>query len=563
MIGVCLHMTVLAAGTVYVSSSGSAENSGASDSEPTTLEKAYSLINSVDTIILMDDITYSEAPAHSSALTIKGKTSGVVLTTPVNVSINGDTTFSNLTLSGGVDVFANGHKLTVEKTVTSQNAVNVFGGCNGKTYTGDTNLTILGGRYTYILGGSNKATVKGSSNVTVGGNATVTRIYGGGYNSTVTESTNITFGDNATCEYIFGTNRLGTSGIAAPKKAVVNMTGGTVKESIYGGTSRYEIANCNIYIKMTGGKTESIFGGSNTANVTGNVCIDVFGGEVTRRIYTGCYNDYTGEWESSNYVKGSTILRLKKGAKLVTGYDGNRGIFLGSRIGSDPKDEINTVIYLDDCYSTYSGKIGEQGALFTNLFKSYADYTVKAGTGGDVRGTDVQGVVYVQAQDGSYAELNGNTRYESGDIQLPAGTNVIEFKQYNFKIHALKAYTAPGKIISTVTLSAQNNGDIKFSSPVAIVAVFDKSGRLVTAAANSDIGGYNSYTFVLDNESGAETEYKVKAMIFNEDNLCPLTEAYTVNTTDIDDGYEPWNGADSGTLLVKLDYNKDLIRMLR
>ncbi len=572
IIGAGIHISASASGTVYVSSSGSAENTGASAAEPTTLEKAYSLADSIDTIVLVDDITYSEAPAHDGVITIKGNTSDVVLTTSANISVKGDIIFSNLTLSGGVDVFANGYNLIVDEAVTSQNAINVFGGCNGKDYTGDTNITILGGTYTYIQGGSNKATVNGSSNVTVGGNTVVTEIYGGGYNSTVTKSANITLKGNAECEYVFGTNRLTTDGISAPENVNINITGGTVTESIYGGTARYDISDCNIHITMTGGKTESIFGGSNKANVTGNIYIDIFGGEVTRRVYTGCYNEYDNpnsifkyEWLSSYYVKGSTILRLKNGANLITNAsETNRGIFLGSRIGSNPSDEKNTLIYLDDCYSTYSGKIGEQGYLNTNVFKSYADYVIKAGVGGDVKGTDIAGTVYAATSLGEYAILNNaETAYENENITLSASENTIEFKTYNFKIHDVKAYTGSEKITATVTLSAQNNGDIVYSSPVAVVAVFNENGRFVTAATNREISGCNSYTFILSDGIESETEYVVKAMIFNEDNMLSLADSYTVNTSTMDDGYELWQGIEQGTQIIKLDYSKDLVDVLR
>lgn len=124
--------------TVYVSVNGSDSNSGMSASEPfKTLKMAYSNLAIVDEIVLMDDTTYEEVPAHSGTLTIKGNTPSVKLTLPAEVSLKGELTIDNVLISGRSTVYANGYKLKITETVTSDagigkeaadKALYVFGG---------------------------------------------------------------------------------------------------------------------------------------------------------------------------------------------------------------------------------------------------------------------------------------------------------------------------------------------------------------------------------------------------------------------------------------------------
>ena len=67
--------------------------------------------------------------------------------------------------------------------------------------------------------------------------------------------------------------------------------------NVYGGTvDKTTVYEGDTYINMSGGSVEGIFGGSMSQTMTGNTRIAVSGGQVTRRIYGGCYNDWSGSW---------------------------------------------------------------------------------------------------------------------------------------------------------------------------------------------------------------------------------------------------------------------------
>ena len=134
--------------TIYVSETGDASASGESLAAPTTLDSAYKRIGEIDTIIATDSITYSEPPAHSGMLTLKGYGSGLTLTLDSPINLRGDLTISGFNITRTKDnyhIYANGHSLTIAEDVTSSQRLIAFGGTNGKAYTGDTDIRLLGG----------------------------------------------------------------------------------------------------------------------------------------------------------------------------------------------------------------------------------------------------------------------------------------------------------------------------------------------------------------------------------------------------------------------------------
>ena len=525
---------------VYVSSGGSADNSGLKASEPTTFAKAYADIADIDTIMVMDDMTYEEPPAHSGMLTIKGNTDGVDITLSNALNLRGDLTVSNVNIIRGGDnyhIYANGHSLVMAEDVTSSQRLIAFGGTSGKAYTGDTNIKILGGTYDWVCGGSSNAVVYGNANIEFGGNANIGDsigngciVYGGGNNFTVTGEINITLSGNAVCQYLFGGSRMkGTDG-QSPKKINVNISGGKAM-NIYGGTQNDEMNGCDINVKMTGGSVEGIFGGSNGASLVGNVNIDILGGKITRRVYTGCYNatnsSYSSTFKTDYRVKGTTTLRIYptvSTSNLLSGSDLDKGLFAGSRYSSAFGDETNTIIFLDGCYSTYKDKINH------NSWGGFEDYVVSATAGGDVQGTAEGGTIYIVSEPGKFATVNGNGEYETAVASLTnSGTtvNTVNFVEYNFKTHDMKTTANVSGITVNAQITANNNGETVYSSPMAIVAVFDGSGRLVATDLIKNISGpLGDYTFELPFKLEREKEYTVKLMLWSDDEyIYPLSES--------------------------------------
>ena len=406
--------------TLYVSASGSDTTGKGTEAAPfATLAPAYKKLHDGSTIVLLDNTTFVNPPAHNGALTIKGASSSVTLTLPSEISLAGNLKLDNLTLTTGT-FYASGYTLEISSSVTSTGNLTVYGGTNGKAYTGNTDVKIYGGTYSKIFGGSNNAAVNGETSVTFGGNASV--------------------------EYIFGAGN-STNGTAKVTNVYVN--GGNIVEAIYGG-SHFATAENNgaVYnVTMTGGKTQAIFGGNIGSSVNGNVFVNLFGGEVTRRVYTGCYNETSGtfsiSFKTDYYVTGTTVLTIAPGPSLVTGSDTNRGIFSGSRTASQHDAEQNTIIYLDGCYNTYSGKIGEQGLIGQSSFKSHHDYVVQATAGGDVLGTKTAGKVYIAPDEGKWGVI-GTETYCDEEAPVSASTS-ITFENY----YTVTYYGFDGEVLNS------------------------------------------------------------------------------------------------------------------
>lgn len=538
----------------YVSSSGSDSNDGFSqDTSVKSLAVAYSKILLVDEIILMDDTTFVTPPACDGTLTIKGNTSSVKLTVSGEISLAGNLTIDNLELNGAATIYANGHKLKVTETVTSDagigkaasgKSLTVYGGKKSADHAGDTNLELLGGKYYRVYGGGRNGAVNGNTNVVFGGNSNIgdgindddketlslCYVYGGGSNGEVSGKTNVTIKDNAVSCYVYGAGE-GTDGTAKDTNIYIN--GGKVM-NVYGGSPNEVLTDCDTHITMTAGLVESIFGGSYSTNMTGNTFITLSGGNIKRRVYSGCYNNYEildGGWKSDVHVTGTTNLMIYPNILLVTKNElhsknqTDMGIYAGSRVASNYSDEENRLIFLDDSYSTQSGKIGMQDVLGGLLysFKSHCDYTVKATTGGKVEGTPEGGTVYVKPDNGYYATI-GNTDYDEGSVKLSSETTEIKFNKKNFFIYDVSANKGENVAVGNANINADNS-TANEPEPKLYISVFDyETGQLIDCDVSEATTGEKEFTLNCKFEEGKR--YIIKAMMWNK-NMEPLTRVYS------------------------------------
>ncbi len=260
-------------------------------------------------------------------------------------------TFSNMTLKLYTDgaLYANGNRLLIDDNVSSENAsTTIYGGGTGATSSVlGTDITILAGSYKAIYGGGRLGTVDGDTHVTVR-NANVYSttgknesryVCGGGKNGNVTGSTYVTIGEDfnkelewetdATLSLVCGggnadsgeeaivekntyvviedgarTNHVYGAGVGYSNvkgKSHVTCDGG-YSMSIYGGGAK-NASNANTSVVMKDGKVVQIFGG-NREGMTGSADVHILGGSVLRRVYGGCYNDYTTGWDSTVEVDG-------------------------------------------------------------------------------------------------------------------------------------------------------------------------------------------------------------------------------------------------------------------
>ena len=542
-------------GTVYVSSStGNDASEGLSADAPVkTLEAAYNLLFRANEIVLMDDVTYVEPPAHIGELTIKGNTADVTLNMTSTASLNGDLTLDNLVINGASTIFANGYTFKVTESVTStavagdslkgNDRLTVYGGKNSSELVGDTNLILLGGKFTRVYGGGYNSAVTGSTNIVMGGTVNIGDnidddtelisscfVYGGGYNGAVSGSTNITVQDSATIRFIYGT---GTSANGTTPETNININGGQVM-NVYGGALNADRSNITTNVTMTAGTVEALFGGCQSGQLTGNTNVTIKGGKVLRRVYSGCYNNWEGSWDSKCYVTGNTSLVIYPEAVLLKSDELSSvnaldiGVYAGSRVDQNYAGECNTLIFLDDCYSSQNGHIGNQDTGFASTFypfESYADYTVMANAGGEVATTATSGTVKITPDNGYDFAVNGTTYEKEADVALTQSLTTVTFTKRDFKINDLDAENGETEISGTANITADNTtGEI---DPKLFVTVYEKeSGVLIDCSAQAATTGDKTFTLTCEFEQGKE--YIVKAMILNGSQK-PLTSVYSIS----------------------------------
>ena len=262
--------------------------------------------------------------------------------------------FKNITLQfdDGSTLYANGFALTLESDVKIDGDVTLYGG--GKlTTVAETNMTLLGGTFLNVYGGGNSGKVNGDVNLTIGGNfnkdmgsishAHENQVFGAGNNCTINGDVNLTFGGNAKANYIYG----GGGGKSSKINGTVylNFTGGKAM-SIYGG-SHESMHKSDVYISFTGGNVQQIFGGCEKASMVGDILMYINGGKVTRRIYGGCYNNYTYDgWQSvPNYVYGNILLILGEDLTLSLSYGADDAVYAHSRQATIPKTEVSHLAF--------------------------------------------------------------------------------------------------------------------------------------------------------------------------------------------------------------------------
>lgn len=301
-------------------------------------------------------------------------------------------------VNGSTNIYVGGNVNSEFNVATETKATILYGGGSNSIVEGNTNIIVEGNaQFNRIYGGGYQGTIKGNTNVTVRGNVNHTMngtsshtwytvLFGGATSYGTTEGsvlgdTNVTIDGDAQFTHVYG-------GGEKPESAEADcITGNTYVHltknaknaklmSIYGG-SRYG-TNKNTSVVMEAGEVEQIFGGSDRTSMTGSTDVRLLGGKVTRRVYGGCYNDYSlsGGWASQYYVEGNTSVAIGKDMTLKLS-DTDHGIVAGSRYKADFADEVGTIVFLDG--ADYTSQLGS--SYFSK--KAY-NYLVKVPAGGTV-----------------------------------------------------------------------------------------------------------------------------------------------------------------------------------
>lgn len=467
---------------------------------------------------------------------VYGSTPDITVTLPSVLELTADLRIDDVKLSGSCTVYANGYNLYIGNNVTSDSRLTVYGGGNN-TDVSNTSVELYGGLYKTVYAGGYNGTVTGNTRLIFGGNCNIgdgindkdtttmspCNIYGGGNNGKVLGKTEIHLCDNAVAAYIFGAG-MGTNGTCADTNIFID--GGKVM-NVYGGSSSTALEGCDTHITMTGGMVESLFGASSQSNLTGNTYITLLGGEVTRRVYTGCYNEWSISWKSSYYVNGTTNLIIGKDMLLntqnglATQNRTNTGVFCGSRCGKNGNaNEVNTVIFLDGCYDTMSKNFGDKSGMGL-FFYSHPHYTASISDGGSVSFGESSGTIICKPVCGKYATLNGTISTDE-NIPLRSGSvDIIDFRD-NFSVNSLEvSENENGTSVINVGITHENVFGVP--DPRFFLSLLNSEGHIIKIFLEEIYK--DEYTFVTDKQ------FTSVYIIFIDKNLNPLCKKYTQNLT--------------------------------
>ncbi|MBQ2923574.1 MAG: hypothetical protein IJE60_10915, partial [Tyzzerella sp.] len=397
---------------VYVSTSGVNEMTRGSEDKPfATLEYALKQVANNGTIHIVDSYTATSSfvwKSHEKQVTITGGTLDFSAVSRLNILDAVTFTDMTLNLRSGGHVFANGNSLKIDSNVTVNNVALIYGAGDTGTTVESTNITILAGTYDKIYGGGYEAHVQEDTTVYIGGNVNsginatdhslVYNLYGGSHNGTVGGNTNITVCDSAKFSYVYGGGR-DTS--AVTEKTSVKLQNNVAIYGVYGGSNSGTVGGT--LVEMTGGTVYQIFGGSSGADVQGNTDVRITGGIIQRRIYGGCYNDYSSfTWKSSYRVFGNSSVTLGGTVSLAfSSSEDDIGLFATSRYKSELSNEKGTIIFNDGTYSSLKGKLGSQDTLGSWVVGSQ-EYHYLVDASGD-------GVVYTEGTNLRIVPKEGNT----------------------------------------------------------------------------------------------------------------------------------------------------------
>ena len=507
--------------TVYVSStpdiSADQPYYGTEANPYASLNYAIEHVQDGGTVRVKDSLTVAETSTNAVKLQEHGKTitiTGGTLTFPSSTHedstnkelyIGDNITFKTIDVLFPEYVFANGHTVVVASDVNVLNTVTeeannlpyIYGGGKTNTVSG-TCLKLYAGSYSIIYGGSHNANVTGNTNVVIGPGVNGTAdpsshektylLYGGCRIGNVGGNTNVIVqkaeeGETpAKFNYVYG-----GGGYAASTSTTATVIGQTNVEfagqaySLYGG-GRYG-TNADTRLVMTGGEVYQIFGGCEYNSMTGNADVQVLGGKVYRRIYGGCYNNYSTDlsnwgWSDTLYqVTGYTSVTIGAAAEASLDTDDDTGLLAVSRYDSTFSNEWGTLIFNDDMYSNaIYGLSSEIGSSFFTGNQAY-HYLVTANVGGDVYSAG--NFIYIKPDSGNVATVTID-----GVVK-----HYTECNSY-YQLPALTSSTAQEEIVVTFgTTEATDfiaNAAAKISTGSEAYAYYETLAQAIAAADKSE-----------------------------------------------------------------------------
>ncbi|MCB6364796.1 S-layer homology domain-containing protein [Intestinibacillus massiliensis] len=266
--------------------------------------------------------------ANGAALIIAGDSTTTPTKTTVYVDADGDGV-----LDSGEQSLAALGITNAPADDADLSAYPIYGGSKSAGHTGNTKITMTGGKVHSIFGGGYKGDVTGNTEVTVGEGAVVYDVFGGGYIGNVSGNTVVTV--SGTADGVFGGGEssstkttVGTAGANNTVKVTVSGTAsivygggtnhnqingdtevtvsGTVSGSVYGGGSFYSPVTGGTAVTISGTVKGSVYGGSNDGSVNQNTAVTITDGAVTGNVYGGG-NEGSVTQDTNVTITGSTV----------------------------------------------------------------------------------------------------------------------------------------------------------------------------------------------------------------------------------------------------------------
>ena len=346
---------------------------------------------------------------HGKTVTITGDGEGTLdfSTQSSRLNIRDNVTFTALDLRFKQYVFCNGYHVKVASDVnvlnsaTGDDKLYIYGGAQtasvAKTY-----LVLHAGSYNIIYGGGHdtNAHVTGDTYVELGAGVNPDAqytdhekrnylVFGGCRKGTVNGDTKVVVREGAKVEHLYGGGN--QSSTIVEGSTHVEFEGNAY--SVYGGS--FEGTNGNTSVKMTGGIAYQVFGGCEKNSMTGNTDVQILGGDVFRRIYGGCYNNWEVTWKTSQKVMGQTSVTV--GTNVSLNSDTDQLLCAFSRYEGVVSGETGVVVLRNGLHDGLSSKI-------KNFIGNDAyHYLVSATVGGTV--SQEGDSIYIKPQDGNHATV--------------------------------------------------------------------------------------------------------------------------------------------------------------
>ena len=258
---------------------------------------------------------------------------------------------------------------------------NVYGGSNSTGTVTNSHVTMSGGTITNIYGGGFGASTNIGANTQVEvSSGTINNVYGGGALGTVTNNTSVTV-SGGTMKNIFGAGqgRAAATGVTAVTANIggtttVNVSGGTIAESVYGGGQNGNVKQPNnpakgdpegprditpvSTVNITGGTiTNNVFGGGSMGFTNGGTLVNMSSGTVEGSVFGGALGT-----KDKVYVAGQRTVNMRGGTI-------NKHLYGGSRNADDA---------LTFNPGNFSGSTASGTASVVNMSGGYVHYQVFA-----------------------------------------------------------------------------------------------------------------------------------------------------------------------------------------